>query len=462
MNNMIPKNSEGYRIWDKWQIFPEEQLTRPIPTIHNASVGRLRKINSFAQDYINFLANGETQAPWEVVSEIERLSGTNNGYIIKNPQNTAFALVKKGRRPIEEGLRILASHTDSPCLQTKGNPVRLVWDPDKQQLSTGVLLHCFPYGGPQHHLYRGRSLKLKGYLIDDGKRKEIQMDVFNPEIAQHTDDRRINNEGMAEAFKEEEMRVSTGYSNLKKLLEKLGLGGERELEKARILVFPRVTPTLAGEGFLRAYGHDDKTGIYTSFRALTDSSPEYTTLFMGFDREEVGSDGNGGANSKFFDRVINEVLVREGFAKNLESLTEAAKLKLFEKSLLVNTDCDIGATHLEDAEHRVDINSICKLGHGAFFALTDGICDGDQTTPELSDRVMSIFKKRDIEFQPIGAFLANDFNWGFASMNTFFDRRGIDTVNVGVPVACTHCPEEEISIGDLYAAYEAQKALLCE
>lgn len=463
---MIAKNAEGLRIANIRSAIHPSQLTRAIPVLENNNKRRNQMIESFGRNYAKFIDSVRTSD--EVVDYVEKMWDRRGlteeeGFFYKNREGTAFAMIRYGENPVENGVKILFSHCDSPCLKLKSKPLLLEWDPDLQPLHTGLELDTFAYGGVIPHQWTGRTLEVRGYMMKEGVKKKIRFPVYSPEICQHTDDRRETGVSFSEAHLEEKIDLITGNKSAKEFLERRGLKEEHNFSRSALFVYPIVRANFLENGYLSGYGHDARTGIYSSVRALIDiKKPAHTSITIGFDKEEIGSLGEGGANGKFFDAILGETLIGCKKVKSLEEITGGMKDSLLSKSTAIDTDIEMAATHLDEDPTRIDRRNIPLFGYGCFVSTADGIFEGDQTSPSVVDYVMNVFKNRNIQFQPCGSPLVSDNAMGFASFNKYLSERGIDTINVGVPTGSTHSPEELINIGDLYCAYEANRAILEE
>jgi aspartyl aminopeptidase len=457
-----PKNSQGYRIADPRGSLCEDQRVRPSPIMHRLSSTRRATIEKFAEDYSGFLDSVRI-AP-DVVSQVSQMQGMygrgDKTQMITNPEGSAFALIKYGTRPSSEGTTILFGHNDSPCLRVKPNPLQLEWDPDKLTLHSGVMLGVIGYGGIMTHQWAGHHFDMVGWASIDGRKKKIgPVNMYCADICQHTDLRLEEDDSMAEAHTVENLALTTGFPDRKSLLKSLGLKGLEDFPRSRLYVVPRDKTQKVGPYYLAGYGHDPRVGLYPAVRALLDSSPKYTSVVIGFDNEEVGSMGSGGANGMFFDHIMNFILTQGG-KKPLNNLTEAVKLQTLSNSLAINTDVDVSASSLEEEDRRVDWRNIAKHGHGPFVSAVDNVCDGDQISPLLVDETMGLLRKEDVPFQLTGSALVADSNEGFATMSGFLAERGIPTINIGVPTGSTHSIIENVHMGDLEGAHRAYKAIL--
>lgn len=61
---------------------------------------------------------------------------------------------------------------------------------------------------------------------------------------------------------------------------------------------------------IMGYGHDDRVCAYPSYRAMLEieGAPEYTSVCLLVDKEEIGSVGASGMQSRFFENCVAEVM----------------------------------------------------------------------------------------------------------------------------------------------------------
>ena len=449
------------QVVDPLGILPFDQTVRPHPTIDKSSKRRREEIEKFARGYVHFLDGARIAS--EVVNGVEGLvEGRRDIQFIRHEDGEAFALIREGKRPLKEGLRIIYAHNDSPALKLKVNPRHWEWDPEYQVLHTGAELRVFGFGGIQPHQWTGRNdLELRGYAVINGRRKEIKLLAYSTDTCAHTDIRRENGDTAAEGFKEESILLSTGHRSWKELTSAAGLKHWADFARSRVLAVTTIS-TKNMPYFVTGYGHDDRASVYASVRALLDSSPTYSTIVFGFTNEEVGDGGEGGGRGVFADMTINDLLVKGRIAKDKFHLTEAVKLDFFRKALAVNADVSVGATDKEDelSPRHIDRFNVGKMGFGPFLDCSSGLLEGDQPSPRLLDRIYTIFERRKLVFQPIGSPLVADESWRIGTMGYIFDRRGITTLNIGPVVGGLHSPAEIMHKGDLYETSQAYRAIL--
>ena len=61
------------------------------------------------------------------------------------------------------------------------------------------------------------------------------------------------------------------------------------------------------------YGQDDRVCSYSNLKAIMDSKdPKRWTVALFVDKEEIGSDGNTGAKSRFIEYITSKILAIDG------------------------------------------------------------------------------------------------------------------------------------------------------
>jgi len=460
MAKSIGNNKNGLRTHHPYRGINPAQLNKEQPSIDGFTKKTKDQINIFAQGYMSFLSKIRI-AP-DVTNEVIEIvknspSSNKKNYLETNEDRTAFGLVAFGKRPVNEGVRILYSHTDSPCLRAKINPAFIEWDPELSHVKLGTLFDVFGYGGIMPHNWKSRVLGVRGWAYIKGKRLEISTKMLSSERNVHTDWSYAEGKSLGEAHSEESLKLNTGHQNIEALLKDLKFKGLEDFARAAIFIVPREPAETLGN-YINGYGHDARSGIYTAIRSVIDQKNlEYTTLVFGFDKEEVGSKGSGGADSIFFERVFDQMLIESGIVKSHNQITDSLRREIYSSSLAINTDVDVGSSEKEFDEGNssvIDTRNVGRLGCGVFLNSTDGTY-GDQVSPILVDHVMEGLKN--IVFHTVGSPVKADLSSTFGTMNEYTARRGIPTINLGTPTCGLHSPVETIHMGDLYCLYQACK-----
>ena len=101
---------------------------------------------------------------------------------------------------------------------------------------------------------------------------------------------------------------------LRYLNEKYGIT-ERDFARAEIEFVPAAKPRDIGldRSLVGGYGQDDRVCAYAALMAqLVTKNPEYTTVTILTDKEEIGSNGNTGSESNFLYDYIGYLAQAEG------------------------------------------------------------------------------------------------------------------------------------------------------
>ena len=130
-------------------------------------------------------------------------------------------------------------------------------------------------------------------------------------------------------YKDEEIDEKVKLNVLNILHEKYGIK-EEDFTSAELEVVPAGKAKDVGidRSMVGAYGQDDRACAYTSLRAILDvENPNKTAVALFVDKEEIGSVGNTGMESKFFENVVSELV----------ALTEDNYSELIVKRALANS-----------------------------------------------------------------------------------------------------------------------------
>lgn len=461
---VLKKDSAGYRISNPRDGIPASQLTRPMPVADNNSNKLRGEIRKFAEEYAAF--STAVRTAYDVTNFSREYLQKNNfdfrrGIFMTESDDCAFAAIKYGTKPVSEGIRILFSHNDSCGLKLKTKSPKLQWDPDLQSLHLGIELDTTEYGGIIAPQWAGHQYIVKGYMYRDARRKEIEFRGFIPDINDHTDLRRWEDQSINDAYKVESLDLVPGYNNIKNFLKAIGLKSESEFQKANLQIYPDEPTRIIGQGFISGYAHDARVGIFSGLKSFSETTSPYTTVMIGFDKEETGSKGAGGADSVFLEDIIDRLIMKSKLVKSESDLTEALKREIYKKSLAINIDVDVCANNLEDDAdpRRIDISAIPKMAYGPFLFTENVNFAGTQSTRKHIDRLMNILRDNNIIFQTTGNAMAEG-NVQVEGFEVYFNNRGIPAFNFGVPVSGTHSKNEVVHEGDLYFSYLGNNAFL--
>ncbi len=195
---------------------------------------------------------------------------------------------------------------------------------------------------------------------------------------------------------------------------------------------------------ISAYGHDDKVCAYPEMRAIFDCESAHTLVAVFADKEEVGSDGTTGMQSKVISDVIETI---------------AASLGANPIEVRYNSKCisaDVTAAYDPAYSSVFEKRNTTFISCGAAVSKYTGARGKSSTNDADAEYMGWIRDKFDADgvYWQTGELGAVDAGGG-GTVAKFIANLGIDTVDVGVPVLSMHAPYELISKADVYSLYKA-------
>ena len=374
----------------------------------------------------------------------------------------ALIMTTFGCRPLEEGIRLNIAHIDSPRLDLKPNPLY-----EKTDLA---FLKTHYYGGIRKYQWATIPLAMHGVVItkdgeavnicigeDEGDPVFCVTDLL-PHLAADQNERKLK-----DGIKGEELNVLIGsipYAGeeikepvkllvLKLLNEKYGMT-EKDFTRAEIEMVPAVKATDVGldRSLVGAYGQDDKVCAYTAMTAeMATEKPEYTTVTVLADKEEIGSVGNTGLDSDFSLHYI-------------EYLADAAGADV--KTVLRNSVClssDVNAAYDPTFASVYEERNSCYVNKGCVLTKYTGArgkSGSNDASAETMAKVIDIMDREGVYWQT-GELGAVDVGGG-GTVACFVAKMDVDVVDLGVPILAMHAPFELASKLDIYNTYKAFKA----
>ena len=249
---------------------------------------------------------------------------------------------------------------------------------------------------------------------------------------------------------EEEDKEAVKTAVLKLLNKKYGLT-EVDLQCSELCFVPAGKARDVGfdGALISAYGHDDKVCAYPEMKAIFDYNSPHTVVAVFADKEEVGSEGTTGMQSKVISDVIETI---------------AASFKANPIEVRYNSKCisaDVTAAYDPAYASAFEKRNTTFISCGAAVSKYTG-ARGKSSTNDASAEFMGwirdIFDDNGVFWQT-GELGAVDIGGG-GTVAKYIANLGIDTVDVGVPVLSMHAPYELISKADVYALYQACLAFI--
>ena len=437
-----------------------------------------------AGEYKKFLDAGKTER--ECVSEIVTMA-KENGFkniedliAIKKPlkegmkiyasyKGKTVALFVIGKESIEKGMNIVGSHIDSPRLDLKASPLY-----EDAELA---LLKTHYYGGIKKYQWAAIPLSMHGVIVKkDGSKTSITIgeDDDDPvfvvsDILPHLGKEQAAKK-MSEGFTGEQLNVIIGNIPLKdkKVKEHIKLNilnilkekyniEEIDFVSAEIEIVPAGKARDAGldRSLILAYGHDDRVCAFLSLKVIFEiEHPQKMAVALFTDKEEIGSVGNTGMCSAFFDNTVAELIALEKQGYNELFLRRA----LAQSKVL---SADVNAGFDPSFPEVFDKRNSSYIGKGIIltkFTGSRGKSGANDAHAEFVGEIKNLFTANKIVWQ--ASELGKVDAGGGGTIAYILANKGADVIDCGIAVLNMHAPFELISKVDLFMTYKAYKAFL--
>lgn len=448
-------------------------------TYGKREISELEELNS---NYIDFLSDCKTER--ECVKETVR-QAREKGYksleeVIEKGQplkqgdkvyavcmNKIVALFNIGKIPMEQGMNILGAHIDSPRMDIKQNPL--------YESNNMAYLDTHYYGGIKKYQWVTLPLAIHGVVVKkDGTKVEVNIGEKDTDPVFCVTDLLIHLAGQqmeknaAKVIEGENLDILVGSIPLEdkeKDAVKEGIIGilkntyemeEEDFMSAELEVVPAGRAREMGfdRSMIMAYGQDDKVCAYTSLVAMLETDKiDKTACCLLVDKEEIGSVGATGMQSKFFENTVAELL-------NLNGDYNELKLKrCLAHSRMLSSDVNAAFDPLYSDVFKN--NSSSFLGSGVVFNKftgSRGKSGSNDANAEYLAVLRNIMDNHNVHFQmsELGKVDAG----GGGTIAYIMSLYGMEVIDCGVAVLNMHAPWEVTSKADIYETYKCYKAFL--
>ena len=447
-----------------------------------------KEMEKLAKDYRAFLDAGKTER--ECVTELVR-EAEANGYVSLEAKQAAgekiqpgdkvyavgmkkiMALFHVGQEPLEKGMNILGAHIDSPRLDVKQNP--LYEDTDLAYLDTHY------YGGVKKYQWVALPLAIHGVIAKkDGSVVNVTIGedendpvVYITDLLIHLAGKQLQKKA-AEVIEGENLDILIGSrplsestdeknkeavkSNVLRILKEKYDVEEEDFLSAELEIVPAGKARDCGldRSMVSAYGQDDRVCAYTSFVAMMEmDAPKRTSCCLLTDKEEIGSVGATGMQSRFFENTVAELLDGMGCYSDL-----ALRRPLRNSSMLSS---DVSAGYDPAYAECFEKKNAAYLGRGIVlnkFTGARGKSGSNDANAEYVAEVRRIFDDHQVAFQT--AELGKVDVGGGGTIAYIAALYGMNVIDSGVAVLSMHAPWEVTSKADIYEAKKAYKAFLLD
>ena len=453
-----------------WNTYSEEQL---------------KQADLFADEYRNFLDVGKTERECidytvnliEKEGYVELQKAIKEGRQLKKGDkvyavwmNKSIAMFKIGEKPMAEGMNILGAHIDSPRLDIKQNPL--------YEEGGIAYLDTHYYGGVKKYQWVTLPLAIHGVIVKkDGTIVEINIGekeedpvFFISDLLIHLSQEQLEKkaakviEGEAldliignMPFKSEEKEEKEAVKkNILNLLKEYYDVEEEDFLSAELEIVPAGKAREAGfdRSLILAYGHDDRVCAFPSLKAILEvGEVERTACCILVDKEEIGSVGATGMQSKFFENAVAEVMNLTG---------EYSELNV--RRCLASSDMlssDVSAAFDPSYASCFEKKNAAFLGQGMVFNKftgSRGKSGSNDANAEYMAHIRNIMDTNKVIYQT--AELGRVDLGGGGTIAYILALYGMNVIDSGIAVLNMHSPWEAISKADLYETKRGYIAFL--
>ncbi len=445
---------------------------------------------AFAEDYRKFISDCKTerecttelyaQAKAAGFMDLDELIAAGKSVkagdrIVANNMGKGLAMFIMGEKNLEAGMNILGAHIDSPRMDLKQVP--LYEDTEMAMLDTHY------YGGIKKYQWVTLPLALHGVICKkDGTTVEVnigdkpgdpvvgvtdllihlsadQLDKKGAKVIEGENlDLLIGSMPITEDEDSEEKVKDKVKANILRILEETYGVDEEDFLSAEIEVVPAGEARDYGldRSMIMGYGHDDRVCAYPSYRAMLEiGTPEYTSVCLLVDKEEIGSVGASGMQSRFFENCVAEVMNLAG------NYSELAVRRAMKNSKVLSSD--VSAAFDPNFPSVMEKKNSAYFGKGLVFNKytgSRGKSGSNDANAEYVAKLRNIMDENEVAFQT--SELGKVDQGGGGTIAYILANYDMNVIDSGVAVLNMHAPWEIISKVDLYEAYRGYVAFLKE
>ena len=439
-------------------------------------------VDTLARGYIDFLSTCKTER--ESVTEAVRLAQAA-GYrdlsdvvarrAALQPGDKVYAVNMKkamvlfhiGDAPLEEGMNILGAHIDTCRLDVKQNP--LYEDGGLAYFDTHY------YGGIKKYQWVTIPLALHGVVVKtDGTSVEITIGEKDDDpvfcvtdllihLSQEQLEKKAN-----KVIEGEKLDILIGSMPLKKddkesvkegilalLKDRYGIL-EGDFQSAELTLVPAGRARELGfdRSLILGYGQDDRVCSYTALCSMLETArPRRTACTLLVDKEEIGSVGATGMQSRFFENMVAEVLAACGQDSALALRRTLAHSKMLSSDVSSAYD----ALYADAFEKK----NVAYLGRGMVFNKFTGArgkSGSSDASAEYLGELRRIMDAAGVSYQL--AELGRVDLGGGGTIAYIMANYGMNVIDNGVAVMSMHAPWEVTSKADIYEMKKGYDAFL--
>ncbi len=464
-----------------WELYDEARLAQ-LEELNNKYRDFLDK-GKTERECIDLIVNTIENAGYQELDNLIAQGGSlkKGDKVYSVWMNKSIAMFRIGSRPMTDGMNILGAHIDSPRMDVKQNPL--------YQDGGFAYLDTHYYGGLKKYQWVTLPLAIHGVVVKkDGTTVELNIGeneddpVFFvsdllPHLAQEQMEKKAAKVIEGEALdiivgnkpirigakiedknadgKKETVKEAVKAGILEILKEQYGME-EEDFISAELEVVPAGKAREAGfdRSMILAYGQDDRVCAYTSMQAMLDvGETERTVCCILVDKEEIGSVGATGMQSRFFENAVAEVMNLCGEYSELNLRRCLSRCCMLSSDVSSAFDPSFAASF--------DKKNVAYLGGGMVlnkFTGARGKSGSNDANAEYLAHLRKIYEEANVNFQT--AELGRVDLGGGGTIAYILALYGMNVIDSGVPVMNMHAPWEATSKADVYETYRGYKAFV--
>lgn len=436
------------------------------------------RVLDWCDAYMHFISQAKTerQAVEEIAARAEKQGFLNASHagpeargIFWTFRDKLAALAVRGVSGPEHGIRLVASHIDAPRLDLKIHPLY-------EELGM-VYFKTHYYGGIKKYQWVTTPLAMHGVILtSSGERITVSIgeDPEDPvfminDLLPHLARNVQGTKKVGEAVPAEKLNILAGgfpilgpddtkeavkLNALRLLNEKYGIV-EADFISAELEMVPAGPARHVGldRAFICGYGHDDRSCAYAALDALFETSrPPVTCVALFLDKEEIGSDGNTGAKSKFVEKIYHDLFRLAGIDVKPDTLLNALMAtEAISADVTAAVDPDYQEVH-DKRNNAMAGHGICLkkyTGHGGKYAANDA-------SAEYVNRIRRAWDAAGVCWQ--AGSMGKVDEGGGGTVAKYLAALGMNIVDAGPPLLSMHAPYEIAHKADLYMTFQAYRA----
>ncbi len=383
--------------------------------------------------------------------------------VYRNNRGKSILYAVIGREHIDNGAQIVASHIDSPRMDIKPNPL--------YEEAGMAYLKTHYYGGIKKYQWTTIPLSIHGIVAKkDGSVVTVRIgddpsdpcfivtdllihlsaDQMKKTLAEGVTGEALNILIGSEPIADDDGADRVKLAVMQLLNEKYGIV-EEDFLSAELTMVPASPAREIGldRSLIGAYGHDDRVCAWASFEPLlTMGVPEHTAVCVLADKEEIGSVGVSGMQSRFFETFMADICESQ----------QGSLRRCLERSFCLS--CDVSNAFDPIYAETCDKRNNSQVNYGiALCKYTGSRGKGgcSDASGEVMGRIRRLFDDNGVLWQT--AELGKVDQGGGGTVAAYMANRNIDTLDAGVPVLSMHAPMEVVSKLDCYMTMKGMRAV---